>query len=120
MSGKEAEEQRAAVQARTTPFRKSQQALPNWGETGVEMSSMWPGPLQRRANRPPPHSTGQPRWEGCGREPAMAPRSLSLSETQPTEESSIEVHRLESDEGKLSCPVLRGGGSCEAASLPYR
>jgi hypothetical protein len=37
----------------------------------------------------------------------MAPRSLPLSETQPTEEGSIKAHRLEPDEGKLSYPVLR-------------
>ena len=48
----------------------------------------------------------------------MAPRSLPLPETQPTEEDSIKAHRLEPDEGKLSYPVLRGGGGREAASLP--
>src|SRR5919106_5226147 len=48
----------------------------------------------------------------------MAPRILPLPETQPTEEDSIKAHRLEPDEGKLSYPVLRGGGGREAASLP--
>jgi hypothetical protein len=32
----------------------------------------------------------------------------------------MKAHRLELHEGKLSRAVLRGGGGCEAASLPDR
>jgi len=81
------------------------------------MPCLWRINIQWGGNRNPSHSSCCSRWTRFDRQPSALTQSVSQTGTLKIQVNYLEI-RLEPDDGKLSSPVLRGGESGDARTLP--